>query len=265
MVSEEKKKTVKEVSGLVEKYPVVGLVNMHKLPARQLGEIKEKLRGKAVIRVTKKSLMKLALENSKAKSLLPSLEGQPAFLFSESDPFELARILNASKSPAPAKPGDIAPRDLVIPAGPTSLMAGPAIGELQKVGIPAAIESGKIAIKKETTVAKKGDKISKDLAAALSKLGVEPMEIGLDLVSLLDKGLIYNKYILFKTQEHYTAELVAGYRDGLNLSVNIKYYTKENLPLVISKAHLEAEALGSFTKQTQLKNQGTQPQETPKS
>ena len=90
MVSEEKKKVVKEVSGFVEKYPVIGIVNMHKLPARQLGEMKEKLRGKAVIRVTKKSLMSIALESSKAKSLLPSLEGQPAFLFSESDPFELS-------------------------------------------------------------------------------------------------------------------------------------------------------------------------------
>ena len=49
-------------------------------------------------------------------------------------------------TPAPAKEGQLAPFDIVVPKGPTPFGPGPIIGELQKIGLPAAIEAGKIGI-----------------------------------------------------------------------------------------------------------------------
>lgn len=257
MVSERKKQIVKEVEQQIEKYPVVGILDMYKLPARQLKEIKENLRGKAVIRMVKKKLIKIVLEKSKkegVKDLEALIRGQPALLFSESNPFELARILEKSKTPAPAKSGDIAPKNILISAGPTSLMAGPAVGELQKVGLPAAVEEGKIIIKKDTVVAKEGDEISKELADALSKLGVEPMEIGLDLIAVWDNGLIYKKDILFVPLEKYEEDVRQASLNAFNLSVNINYFTPDNIIIFLSKASQEADSLaieaGVLTKDT---------------
>ena len=65
--------------------------------------------------------------------------------------------MEATKTAAPAKPGDIAPEDILVKAGDTPFKPGPIVGELQKAGIPAAIEGGKIVIKKDKVLVKKGE------------------------------------------------------------------------------------------------------------
>ncbi|MBU0530247.1 MAG: 50S ribosomal protein L10, partial [Nanoarchaeota archaeon] len=186
--------------------------------------------------------------------LVDRIKGEPALLFSNTDPFKLARIISKSKSPAAAKPGDIAPRDIVVKAGPTQLAAGPVIGELQRVKIPAGVEGEKISIKKDTTVVKEGQVIEKPVADIISKLGIEPMEIGLTLISVWNDGTIYDKDILFIPMEKYTEDLLKAYSNAFNLSLELGYPTKYNLPVLISKAHSEAYALametGTLTKET---------------
>jgi len=49
-----KKEVVKELEGLLQKYPIIGIVNMEGLPAGSLGKLKKSLRGKAQLFVTKK-------------------------------------------------------------------------------------------------------------------------------------------------------------------------------------------------------------------
>src|SRR3989344_6758398 len=191
MVNEIKLKVVEDVGKEIEKHSVIGILNLHKLPSRELMNIKQKLKGKAKVRVVKRRLIKIALEKSKKdlKGLVPVMKGQPALLLSNSNPFELAAVMQKSKSKAFASAGDIAPDEIVVPAGPTSLPAGPAIGELQRAKITAAVENGKIVVKKDSVVAKKGDVLSPEVAAVITKLGIQPMEIGLDLLVAWDQGL----------------------------------------------------------------------------
>lgn len=257
MASEKKIQTVKEVGEQLEKYQVIGMLNMFKLPAKQLYEIREKLRGEAVIRMVKKRLITLILKECKLKGLdklEEHIQGEPAFLFSNTDPFKLARIISESKSPATAKPGDIAPKDIEIKAGPTSLSAGPVIGELQRAKIPAGVEGEKIVIKQDVVVAKEGDAIDKTLANVLAKLGVEPMEIGLNLVAVYSDGTIYGKDVLFIPKEKYLDDIMQAHARAFNLTLNIGYPTKENIGLLLSKAHQEATSLataaGVVTKET---------------
>lgn len=246
MVSERKKSMYKRLSEQIDSYPVVGIVDMHKLPARQLHQIKEQLRGKAVISMFKKRVIKLALENSKKpgiSKLAGEIRSQPAILFSNGNPFELAQAIDKSKSRAAAKPGDIAPMDITIHAGPTSLPPGPAIGELQRAKIPAGVEGDKIVVRKDAVVAKKGDVISPELAGLLPKLGIEPMEIALNLVAVWDEGMVFGKDILFIPQEHYVSQLQQAYSHSFNLAVGMGYMTAETAPVIIGKAHREALAL----------------------
>ena len=243
MPSQKKIETLKELKALIEKQQILGVLNMYKLPGKQLFAIKEKLRGKAKVKVAKKSLIELALKDSKKEGihkLNEFLKEQPAFLFSDQNPFDLAAILIASKSKAAAKPGDIAPSDIMVPAGLTSLPAGPAIGDLQKAGLPASVEGGKIAIKKDTVIVKAGGKISKEVADAMAKLGIEPMEIGLDLLAVLDSGTIYKKDILFIPRAKYVDDLKTAYLNAFNLSVGIEFVTKDNVKIFLSNAHKDA-------------------------
>lgn len=246
MVSEKKKKTLQEVSESIEKHPVVGIVDMHNLPAKQLFQIKQQLKGKAVIRMVKKRVITLALGGSKRhgiKGLEDKIQNQPALLFSDANPFELAHTIAKSVSKAAAKAGDIAPTDIIIPAGPTNLPPGPAIGELQKAKIPAGVEGDKIVVKKDTRIAKAGEEISADTADVMGKLQIEPMEISLNLVAVWDSGTVFGKDILFIPPEHYINQLKSAYSNAFNFALKIDYMTSETVPMLLSKAHQQAFSL----------------------
>jgi len=248
MVSDKKKKTVKELKEELKKWPVVGVINMHKLPARQLFFIKNKLAGKAKIRMIKKRLISLALKESGQKNmeqLTSYMRNEPALLLTTENPFRIARTISQTKSSALAKAGDIASRDIVVPAGPTSLMPGPVIGEFQKAKIPAGVENGKIAVKQDTLVAKEGEEINKDVADILAKLGIEPIEIGLNLIAIWERGDIYSKDVLFIPPEQYLDDIKAAAAHVLNLTVNINYPTPENIRLLVSKAGYDSRALAT--------------------
>jgi large subunit ribosomal protein L10 len=246
MVSERKKKDVHELVEQIERYPVVGILDMHKLPARQLYMIKQQLKGKAVIRMAKKRVTKLALGKSKKpdiSKLGDSIQNQPALLFSEGNPFELANTISKSVTNASAKAGDIAPRDIIVPAGPTNLPPGPAIGELQKAKIPAGVEGDKIVVKRDTCIVKEGEEISAGVADIMGKLGIEPMKISLNLIAVWDEGMVFGKDLLFIPREHYIGQLQSAYSNAFSMCMNIGYVTPETITLLLSKAHREAYAL----------------------
>ena len=203
-VAEWKKEEVNELKGLIESAEVVGIVNLLNIPARQLQEMRKTLAGKATIRLSKINLMKLALEdcdNEKANitELSDFMEGQPALVCTDMNPFRLYKILEDSKTSAPAKAGATAPDDIVVPAGDTGFPPGPFLGDLQQIGVPAKIDKGKIVVSKDTVVVKAGEEVSKQVAAALTRMDIKPMEVGMDLKAVYEEGLMKKKLLqIFK-------------------------------------------------------------------
>ncbi len=65
MVKEEKLKAVETLRGEIEKSPVIGLIDMHKMPSKQLQEIRKMLRGKAKIKMVKNIILKFAIDSAK--------------------------------------------------------------------------------------------------------------------------------------------------------------------------------------------------------
>lgn len=247
MIREEKIAEAEELKNILDQYPIIGLVEMFKLPSKQLQEIKKKIRGKGIIKMTKKSLLEVAIKNSNKqniKELVDIIPQQPAIILTHTEPFKFYSMVNKLKSHTFAKGGDIAQTEIKVSAGPTSLLPGPAISELTRAGIPVGVEEGKIAIKKDTTVAKKGDVISKQLAAALRKLGIETMEVGLKIVAIYDNGTLYKTDVL-NLVDIYPERLKEAFNNAMNLSVNISYPTKENIKFLLTKAFNSANALKS--------------------
>ncbi|RLG55975.1 MAG: 50S ribosomal protein L10 [Candidatus Hydrothermarchaeota archaeon] len=242
-VAKWKVEEVEKLSKMISEYPVVGIVNMENIPAKQLQKMREVLRGEVVIRMSRKRLMKLALEKAKVKKLAEYLKGQPAFVFSKMNPFKLYKILEKNKTSAPAKPNAIAPKDIIVPKGETPFSPGPVLAELQKFGIPTAIQKNKIIIKEDKLVVKEGERISPELASLLTRVGIEPMEIGLNLLAVYEGGVIYSPDVLAIDENMLIAQLKEAYLNAVNLSVNTGYITKETAPLLIAKAYSEAKAV----------------------
>ena len=66
-VAEWKKEEVNELKGILGQYDVIGIVDLMNIPAKQLQEMRKSLNGKAVIRMSKKNLIDLALEDCNAE------------------------------------------------------------------------------------------------------------------------------------------------------------------------------------------------------
>jgi|YelNatPaOPRAMG01_1025707.scaffolds.fasta_scaffold01259_13 large subunit ribosomal protein L10 len=246
MVREEKIKAVEELKKMIESYPVIGIVDLFKLKTAPLQEIKKGIESFATLKVVRKSILLHALKSS-SKENIKKLEEfiplQPAVLFSNLDCFKLYGEIKKIRPKVFAKEGDIAEEDIMVKAGPTQLLPGPVISEFAKVKIPIGTEGGKIVIRKDTVVAKKGDKISKDLAAVLRKLQIKPVSVSLKIVAFFDNGKIYSSEVLSLVGEGYLNLIKECFRKALNVSIAIGYPTKENIGYLLSKAYQEAKLL----------------------
>ncbi len=251
MRREDKQKEIEDLIKLINTHKVIGVLNMHKLPARQLLMIKKKLYGKAIIRMSKKTMIKKAFEQLQADSngkpdvakLFDVIKDEPALLFSNNNPFSLFRTIKVSRSPAAAKAGDIATKDITIEKGSTGLPPGPAISTLQKVGLKSSVQDGKIAVMQDKVICKQGDVITVDTASVLALMKIEPLEIGLDLIAVYEEGIIYEKNVLDVSAEDYLNNLMLAVQQGITLSLEIGYVTKETATLALQKAFREAKQI----------------------
>ena len=221
---------------------------MYKLPSRTMNLVRKNTRNRTIIKMIKKSVLSFAMKEIKKENigeLEKIIPQQPAIVFTEEEPFKLYAAIDRMKSRAYAKEGDVAPADIHVSAGPTNLLAGPAISELTKVGIPAGVEEGKIAIKKDARILKQGDKITAAHANALRKLGIQPMLVGVNVIAIYDRGMIYKKEVLSLVGETFVNQLKQAYNNAMNLSVFIEYPTKENIKALIAKAVNQAKAINA--------------------
>ncbi len=248
-IPEYKKNIVDEMSNLMRKSSITALVNMSDMPAPQLQAIRREMKGKISVYMTKKRLMKIALDKSKnekknIEALANYFEGMPAFIFSNENPFKLSRLLQKSRTKAPAKAGQTAPSDIVISKGPTPFAPGPIISELSSIGLKVGVEGGKIAIKENTVIARKGEKIKPKVAEILARLDIRPMDVGLGMVAAYEDGIIYTRDVLETDEKAFSDKLNSAAVQAFNLAFNIAYTTKDNISLLIAKAFNDAKALG---------------------
>lgn len=243
-----KRELVDELKAKFEEYPVAGILDVSDIPARQFQQMRQMLREQAEIKVGRKVLLKIAMEQtsekkSELRELVGYLEGQTALIFTRMNPFRLWKFLNENKSSAPLKPGQVAIMGVVIPAGDTDFPPGPIIGELQRVGIKARIQAGKIVILEDCTLLKEGDTVTPEVAEVLSKFGIEPREIGFKLLAASEDGVVFPGDVLVVDEEKVKGQIQVAYTNSLNLSVEVGYPTGENARLLILRASAHAFAL----------------------
>ena len=241
-----KKEEVDEIKRSIEEHTLVGVVDMYGIPASQVQQIRRNLRGTARVKMARNTLIEHALSDlgGSVAALNEHATGQSALIFTNENPFRLFKLLEKTKTKMAAKPGETAPEDIVVPKGPTSFKPGPIVGELQQVGIPAAIEGGKVKIREAKTVVKEGETISKKVADALVKLGIKPMDVGLVLQAAYYRDTIFTPDLLAIDEEAYASNIVLAAQQAFNLSVNAVIPTRLTISAIIGKAVREARNVG---------------------
>jgi large subunit ribosomal protein L10 len=240
-----KKDEVADIKKKAEQFTLIGLVDMYGIPAQQVQQIRRNLRGKAVIKVTRNTLIRHAFEEigGEIKNLSKYISGHSAIIFTNDNPFRLYKQLEKTKTKMAAKPGETAPEDIVIEKGPTSFKPGPIVGELQQAGIPAAIEGGKVKIRETKTIVRKGMIISAKVAGVLIKLDIKPMDVGLALQAAFHNGDIYEPSVLAVDETVILGQIQLAGRQAFNLSVNAAIPTKDTMDAILTKAVREARGL----------------------
>ncbi|HUI00004.1 MAG TPA: 50S ribosomal protein L10 [Nitrososphaerales archaeon] len=255
--SPEKVAAVEKITKLSKAYPVLAITKLSKVRSAQLMAVRKVLRGQAEIVVVKNKLAIIGLKRSGIKNadeLLKNLEGQNALIFSKLDPFKLFLLLEKNRVNLGARAGDIAPSNIVVPAGNTGQQAGPVLSEFREAGIKTKIEAGSIQVVEDSVVAKTGAVISPKLASLLSRLGIKPIRAGLAIALALEGGLIYGAEAVAIDLDKYRENLVQGYASARALAVFVGYLTKDTAPEIIAKAYREALAVsveaGEVTKES---------------
>ena len=240
-----KRDRVGELAAILTSDGVLGVVDIGGVPAKNMLSMRDDLRSSLSITMAKKTLMRLAWEQTgrPMEELESLLEGavQPAIVHTNSmNAFQLYSELEKTKQGRAAKEGEVSPMDIVVEAGPTEFGPGPIVGEFNAVGIPAKIDKGKVAIQKTTTVVNKGEPISADLGIMLSKLDINPIEIGIILTGAIEDGFLFEADSLELDTDGLQSDIITATSGAFNLACNIRWFSSQTMPTLLAKASGEA-------------------------
>jgi len=240
-----KKGTVSDLKDLISGKGTIAVIDIHGVPASAMLGMRENLRPSMGIQVAKKRLMRRAWEEAGhvEDDLEKLFDGavQPALVMTENmNSFELFKELKKTEAGRAAKPGDVAPEDIVVEKQDTGMAPGPVVGELNSVNIPAKIMGGSVHIQKTVTVLKEGEVFEGDLGMLLSKIGVNPIVTGLRLCGTLEDGTVFSPKILDIDEEQFEKDIIGTIAGAFNLACNISWFTTQTMPTLLAKASSEA-------------------------
>ncbi|MFN3804641.1 MAG: 50S ribosomal protein L10 [Pyrobaculum sp.] len=270
----EKRRAVDEAVKLLSQYDYIFVLDLHKLSARVLHEYRYRLRPYGVVKVVKPTLFRIALSKfGPPPEVLEKISGEIGLFFTNLNPAEVVKLVAKHSVQRAARPGDKAPFDIIVPAGPTNAAPGPIISKFGKLKIPTRVQEGKIWIVKDTVVAKAGQEITPEIAEVLRVVGIRPTFEQLKLAGVIWKKTRYvdiselvidvEKYrdlftsaatyarnlavsIIYPTPEVLQVALAAAHSRALALAARLGLVTRETLPALLARAVAEANVLASL-------------------
>jgi len=244
-VSPWKRDRVAELVEILQQDGVIGIVDTTGVPATAMLGMRSELRDRMEMTMAKKTLFRLAwkeagFDDSMLEEMMARAD-QPVLVHSSVlSPFQLFNELEKTRTGRSAKAGDIAPQDIIVEAGQTDFAPGPIVGELSSVGIPAKIDKGKVMIQKTVTAVNEGDEIPVELGLMLDKLGIKPIEIGIILCGAIEGGVLMPPEDLNLDLDGFRSNIGQAVSASFNVACNVRWFTPETVPVLVSKAKSEA-------------------------
>ncbi|MFX1366584.1 MAG: 50S ribosomal protein L10 [Promethearchaeota archaeon] len=238
---------------LFKNYKNVAVIEVAHISDKQIQTMRKMLRGRAEFRMSKRSLQLRAIEEFKKKSKKKNLEelaqnipGQSSLVFTNIDLFELKSIFLENEWRVPAKPNEITPVDIWVPAGDTGLPTGQVISELNMIlRLPTRIMNDTIHVREDTRTHKAGDLVNVKQAAVLKKLGITPIESLIKIHFAWSDGEIIPEEILYMDMEQFAQNVSRAYREALGIVFEMPFFLDDMTEEYIRKAAAELNTLNA--------------------
>lgn len=208
---ERKNAYMKKLVDLVENTPLTLIVGVDHVGSKQMSNIRVALRGISTVLMGKNTMIRKALrmridellaedenaDTSALTNLLTAVNGNMGFIFCQApDALEKTREAIAEfVVPAGARAGVVAPKDVMIPAGPSGLEPSQT-SFFQALNIATKIVKGAIEITTECRVCTAGQKVSLSAQALLTKMNIRPFEYGMKVLSAFQEGQVFATEVL---------------------------------------------------------------------
>ncbi len=246
-----KKQEVTRIAAMAKEFPTVAVVTLKNLPDDLLQSSKKKLREAdgTYVKVSKLTVLKRVLESAGLKAQADKISDPSALILTKHSAYALNSFFRRNRKKVAAKAGQIAPYEIMVPAGDTDMPPGPALSELKNAGVNVMIKAGKIAVNKDSVVAKQGETITLQKAKALQMLNILPFEVGVEMVFAYDGKYVYGSDILAIDDEKFKSEILQAARDAINMSINANIYTSSSIEQLLTSAIRQGMALSGLNKE----------------
>jgi len=219
MSKENKAKYFVRVQELIQTYSKLFVVSVDNVGSLQMQQIRLALRPlDTILLMGKNTMMRKIIHDFLAanpghpfETMLPLVQGNIGFVFTNHDLAQVRDVLEANRVPAPAKVGGVAPIDVVVPPGPTDCDPGQT-AFFQALGIATKIVKGKIEITSPVDLIQTGNKVGLSEATLLQKLDIRPFSYGLVITHIYSDGALFSPKVLDITPD----DLLFGFREALS-------------------------------------------------
>ncbi|KAI3659765.1 hypothetical protein MP638_000894 [Amoeboaphelidium occidentale] len=219
---------------LLQDYHSVLVCNVDNVGSSQMHQIRASLRGDAVVLLGKNTMIRKALRTQVAEfpqyeQLLPLIKGNIGLVFTNGDLKDAREKIVSNRVRAPAKAGAVAPIDVIIPAGNTGMEPGKT-SFFQALGVPTKIARGTIEIVNDVHLIKAGSKVGPSEATLLNMLNISPFTYGLNVISVYDKGTVFDPSILDVSNDSLLEAFSQGVTEIACLSLALNIPTAPAVP-----------------------------------
>ena len=185
---------------LFSEYSRIVLVNTENIGSNQFKKCRKALGKDSILILGKNKIIKKVLkehikDNQDLSNLLPRLSGNIGFIFTKTELLIVKQILNENQVPAPAKTGQCAPSDVIIPPGITNITPDGTVF-FQALNIPTKISKGLVEIQNPVKIITKGQIIGNSEVVLLQKLNIIPFSHRFEIKLIFDNNLCIDPKIL---------------------------------------------------------------------
>jgi len=191
-----------KLKSLLDGHKSIFIVTVDNVSSQQMHEIRQSLRGEAVVLMGKNTMVRRAIKGFVSDSpetgyerLLPHVKGNVGFIFTNNDLKTIRDKILANKVAAPARAGAVAPLDVYIPAGNTGMEPGKT-SFFQALGVPTKIARGTIEITTDLKLVEAGAKVGASEATLLNMLNISPFTYGMKVIQVYEDGQAFSPDVL---------------------------------------------------------------------
>lgn len=178
------------------------------------------------------------------KELIPLIKDKVAFIFTDSPYVELKDLIEKEVIKVPAKVGIVAPSDIIVPAGQTTVDPGK-FGEFQRLNIPTKTAKTALEIQKDTKICSAGTLVSETVSAMCRLLNIVPFEYGMKIDNVYLNGSFIPKSVIKLAPDAFTSSFSYTIRHVTGISIEAGIANSLSTPHMISNAFKSVLAIGA--------------------